>query len=198
MPKANMEHAVNRVRPRPPHPFPLSSARSSIPHRTYPRIHATPPVPFQGLGKTEGELERIVFEATGPKGVAILVETLTDKRTRTLTLLRTLLHRHGCVRFALRTGGNLCWIDNNNRMPFASYAMQMRPRHHRLCLLDVQASRFGRGAPRGEGRKRGWGRRGGHGDATTCPGVFFYSFFLAYAHQLCMVRDDALLHNQAC
>jgi len=51
--------------------------------------------PSQGLGKTEGDLERIVYEATFPRGGALVIETLTDKRTRTVTLLRTLLHKHG-------------------------------------------------------------------------------------------------------
>ena len=93
-----------RTLPHHPNPFPnpTTGLIHPFPNPTTGLIHpCIPAPPPQGLGKTEGELERIVFEATGPKGVAILVETLTDKRTRTLTLLRTLLHRHGCVLFLL-------------------------------------------------------------------------------------------------
>ena len=50
-----------------------------------------------GTGET-GELEEIIFEGYGPGGVAILVETMTDNRNRTVSDVR-----HAFSKF----GGNL-------------------------------------------------------------------------------------------
>ena len=96
----------------------------------------------QGLGKTEGDLERIVFEATGPKGVAILVETLTDKRTRTLTLLRTLLHRHRCgARMLSAPIDHADPIAAQPSRPVQGLSYQLRSGHVGLGVVDVQPPR---------------------------------------------------------
>lgn len=42
-------------------------------------------------------MEEITFEAHGPSGIALIIETLTDKRTRTVPNLRAILKRHKCV-----------------------------------------------------------------------------------------------------
>ena len=47
-----------------------------------------------GTGET-GELEEIVFEGYGPGGVAILVETMTDNRNRTVSDVRHALSKYG-------------------------------------------------------------------------------------------------------
>ena len=47
-----------------------------------------------GTGET-GELEEIVFEGYGPGGVAILVETLTDNRNRTVSDVRHAFSKYG-------------------------------------------------------------------------------------------------------
>ena len=51
-----------------------------------------------GTGET-GQLEEIVFEGYGPGGVAILVETMTDNRNRTVSDVRHAFSKNG---------GNLC------------------------------------------------------------------------------------------
>jgi YebC/PmpR family DNA-binding regulatory protein len=50
----------------------------------------------KGTGELAGEaMEEITYEGYGPGGVAILVETLTDKRTRTNGDVRLLFDKHG-------------------------------------------------------------------------------------------------------
>jgi YebC/PmpR family DNA-binding regulatory protein len=51
---------------------------------------------LKGTGELEGEaFEEIVFEGYGPGGVAVLVETLSDNRNRTVGDLRHLFSKHG-------------------------------------------------------------------------------------------------------
>ncbi len=50
----------------------------------------------KGTGELEGEnLEEILYEGYGPGGVAIMVNTLTDKRTRTVDELRNIFKKNG-------------------------------------------------------------------------------------------------------
>ncbi len=50
----------------------------------------------RGLGKGEGvTLENAVYEGFGPGGVAVIVETITDNKTRTGSVLRLLFDRAG-------------------------------------------------------------------------------------------------------
>jgi YebC/PmpR family DNA-binding regulatory protein len=50
----------------------------------------------KGTGDLEGaEYEEIVYEGYGPGGVAILVETVTDNRNRTVAEMRHAFSRHG-------------------------------------------------------------------------------------------------------
>ncbi len=50
----------------------------------------------KGTGELEGEnLEEILYEGYGPGGVAIMVNTLTDKRTRTVDDLRNIFKKNG-------------------------------------------------------------------------------------------------------
>ena len=46
-------------------------------------------------GGDGGDFEEIVYEGYGPGGVAILLETLTDNRNRTVSDVRHLLTKHG-------------------------------------------------------------------------------------------------------
>ncbi len=49
----------------------------------------------KGTGELEGvTYEEVTYEAYGPGGVAILIQTLTDNRTRTVADLRSLLTKH--------------------------------------------------------------------------------------------------------
>lgn len=50
----------------------------------------------KGTGELEGAMpEQAIYEAYGPGGVAILLEILTDNRTRTASEVREILARHG-------------------------------------------------------------------------------------------------------
>jgi YebC/PmpR family DNA-binding regulatory protein len=46
-------------------------------------------------GADESQLEEIVYEGYGPSGVAILVQTLTENRNRTVAEVRNAFHRNG-------------------------------------------------------------------------------------------------------
>ena len=51
---------------------------------------------MKGTGELEGmSIEEIVYEGYGPGGVAIMVETLTDNRNRTVSELRHVFSKHG-------------------------------------------------------------------------------------------------------
>lgn len=66
----------------------------------------------RGTGGGEGAsaLEEITFEGYGPGGVAILVQTLTDNRNRTVSELRTTLSRNGGT---LGESGSVAWQFDN-------------------------------------------------------------------------------------
>ena len=50
----------------------------------------------KGTGELEGEsYEEVAYEGYGPGGVAVLVETLTDNRNRTVAEIRHLFSKHG-------------------------------------------------------------------------------------------------------
>ena len=50
----------------------------------------------KGTGELEGvTYEEVTYEAYGPGGVAILVQTLTDNRNRTVADLRSIITKHG-------------------------------------------------------------------------------------------------------
>jgi YebC/PmpR family DNA-binding regulatory protein len=50
----------------------------------------------KGTGELEGSaLEEVVYEGYGPGGVAVLVETVTDNRNRTVSEIRHLFTKHG-------------------------------------------------------------------------------------------------------
>ena len=49
----------------------------------------------KGTGELEGEvLEEIMYEAYGPNGVALLIETVTDNKNRTVQNIKTILGRN--------------------------------------------------------------------------------------------------------
>ncbi len=59
-----------------------------------------------GAGEGAAALQEVTFEGYGPGGVAILVQTLTDNRNRTVSDLRTTLNRGGG---ALGEAGTVAW-----------------------------------------------------------------------------------------
>jgi YebC/PmpR family DNA-binding regulatory protein len=51
---------------------------------------------LKGTGQLEGvTYEEIVFEGYGPSGIAVMIETMTDNRNRTVSEVRHALTRHG-------------------------------------------------------------------------------------------------------
>lgn len=64
----------------------------------------------KGAGELEGETyEELIYEGYGPAGVALLIETLTDNRNRTVSELRHALSRHGG---SLGESGCVLWMFN--------------------------------------------------------------------------------------
>ncbi|MCI0340365.1 MAG: YebC/PmpR family DNA-binding transcriptional regulator [Planctomycetales bacterium] len=62
----------------------------------------------KGTGELEGAIpEQMIYEAYGPGGVAILLEILTDNRTRTAGELRVLLEHHGGK---LAASNSVAWL----------------------------------------------------------------------------------------
>ncbi len=64
----------------------------------------------KGAGELEGEsYEEAIYEGYGPAGVAILIETLTDNRNRTVSEIRHALSRNGG---SLGESGCVSWMFN--------------------------------------------------------------------------------------
>src|SRR5262245_23083473 len=62
----------------------------------------------KGTGELEGvSYEEIVYEAYGPGGVAVLIEVLTDNRTRTVAEIRHSLEKYGGN---LGATGSVAWM----------------------------------------------------------------------------------------
>lgn len=64
----------------------------------------------KGTGELEGEMiEELTYEGYGPGGVAILIETTTDNKNRTVNDLRTLFRSGGG---SLGESGSVAWMFN--------------------------------------------------------------------------------------
>ena len=69
---------------------------------------------LRGTGQLEGEtLEEITFEGYGPGGVAVIVETVTDNRNRTVSELRHMFSKNGGN---LGENGCVSWIFDNRSL----------------------------------------------------------------------------------
>jgi YebC/PmpR family DNA-binding regulatory protein len=74
----------------------------------------------KGTGELAGvHLEETTYEGYGPKGVALLIETLTDNKNRTTSEVRHVLTKHGgnlgengCVAWLFETKG-VIWVNRN-------------------------------------------------------------------------------------
>lgn len=74
----------------------------------------------KGTGELDGmHLEEITYEGYGPKGVALLIETLTDNKNRTTSEVRHVLTKHngnlgeaGCVAWLFETKG-VIWVNRD-------------------------------------------------------------------------------------
>lgn len=73
----------------------------------------------KGTGADAGSLEAITYEAYGPGGAAIIIETLTDSRNRTAAEIKHLLSEQG---IALASPGSAAWAFT--RLPDGTYEPQ--------------------------------------------------------------------------
>ena len=61
----------------------------------------------RGAGTTEGVvLETILYEAYGPGGIGLLIETITDNKNRSVSNLKAILNKHGGT---LCSSGSVLW-----------------------------------------------------------------------------------------
>lgn len=96
----------------------------------------------KGTGELEGEnYEEVTYEGYGPGGVAILVETLTEKRTRTNGDVRLIFDKHGgnlgtpgCVAYLFERKG--LFLLDAKRYPDEDAAM--------TAALEAEADDFQR------------------------------------------------------
>ncbi len=73
----------------------------------------------KGTGQLEGsQIEEVAYEAYGPAGVALIIQTITDNKNRTLSEIKSVLNKHGAkmaeagsVRYMFRRQGEE-WIAN--------------------------------------------------------------------------------------
>jgi YebC/PmpR family DNA-binding regulatory protein len=91
----------------------------------------------RGVGGGDGAaaLQEITFEGYGPGGVAILVQTLTDNRNRTVSDLRTTLSRGGGT---LGESGSVAW-QFDNRGFIAIETKGADPEELALLAIDAGA-----------------------------------------------------------
>ena len=115
----------------------------------------------RGTGELPGvSYEEITFEGYGPGGTAILVETLTDNKNRTLPEIRTIFSKHGgnlsesgSVRFLFQKKGYIaiekkfvgrrpqttCWLSKLGRKSLAGYIDQMAAILHQARTQAARA-----------------------------------------------------------
>src|SRR5580700_9791649 len=88
----------------------------------------------RGAGGKDGvQLEEVRYEGYGPHGVAVMVDTLTDNRNRTVAAIRNAFTRAGG---ALGEANSVAWMFNQQGL-IAIEAGQRDPDELALELLDV-------------------------------------------------------------
>jgi len=86
-------------------------------------------------GSDANALQEIMFEGYGPGGIAILVQTLTDNRNRTVSELRTTLSRGGGT---LGESGSVAWQFDNKGL-IGLEAKDADPDEIALVAIDAGA-----------------------------------------------------------
>jgi YebC/PmpR family DNA-binding regulatory protein len=88
--------------------------------------------------KTGGqELESVLYEMFGPGGVAILIDTITDSRNRTVAELRHLVRELG---YELATPGSAMWafsFENRMYVPHTTITLSPDDETRLLVLLET-------------------------------------------------------------
>jgi len=66
----------------------------------------------RGTGELGGEkIEEVIYEASGPSGIALIIEAVTDNRNRTTAEIRNILNRH---RGKMAGAGSFKWLFEQN------------------------------------------------------------------------------------
>jgi transcriptional/translational regulatory protein YebC/TACO1 len=79
----------------------------------------------KGTGADAGEMEAITYEAYGPGGAAIIIETLTDSRNRTAAEIKHLLSENGLALASpvqTQHPSVLSTLDQNEASPFLPFS----------------------------------------------------------------------------
>ncbi|MSP17804.1 MAG: YebC/PmpR family DNA-binding transcriptional regulator [Myxococcales bacterium] len=86
----------------------------------------------KGTGELDGvTYDEILYEAYGPAGVAILIDVMTDNRTRTVAELRFMLERHNGN---LGASGSVAWMFKKRGMLAIAKATATEERLMELAL----------------------------------------------------------------
>ena len=136
-----------------------------------------------GEGADGVQMIEAVYEGYGPGGVAIMLETLTDNRNRTVSAVRTMLTRAGGN---LAESGSVSWqfekrgvitvetVRRRGRRPRPHrHRRRSRGRRHRRLdtpgLLRARHARRSAKRPRVQRRLHQFVRRSPSSPATPCP-----------------------------
>lgn len=91
----------------------------------------------KGIEDTSTSLEKVVYEAYGPSGVAIIIEGLTDNRNRSAQEVKHALLKHGHV---LAEIGSASWAftkTNNDWVPSVSISISDEDREKLSALTET-------------------------------------------------------------
>lgn len=78
-------------------------------------------------GKDAENLEEVICEALGPAGTAIIIESITDNKNRTLGELKQILQKHNCK---LADAGSVKWLFERKGIITINPASQTPPQEN--------------------------------------------------------------------
>ncbi len=88
----------------------------------------------RGLNEdSANQIERVIFEAYGPGGIALLIVSITDNKNRILGEIRRILNKYGGK---LASSGAVNWLfDEKGRISLKNYGIKI-PENLELELID--------------------------------------------------------------
>jgi YebC/PmpR family DNA-binding regulatory protein len=91
----------------------------------------------KGVSTDASSLESIVYEAYGPGGAAIVIDTLSDNRNRTAQEIKHVLSKHG---IALATPGSALWaFEKTNEGYQPKTTVQLSPEDDASLMKIMEA-----------------------------------------------------------
>jgi transcriptional/translational regulatory protein YebC/TACO1 len=88
----------------------------------------------KGTSNDAGEMEPISYEAYGPGGAAIIIETLTDSRNRTAQEIKHLLSKNG---LALAAPGSAAWAFEKTHEGYTPTTMVPLSEDDHVALMKI-------------------------------------------------------------